>query len=285
MMEALEAVAADRGIGVDVLLEALANGIEAAYKRRPGASPDAYVVIDENFDIRVIAQEIDEEGEIVREFDDTPDDMGRIAAQTVRQVMTQRIREVERDLKYEEYAGREGDIADALGHDLAHGLRRDAAHVVGRVVVLADDLALFVDLLGDDPDVEGLVDDDVGIGRGAGLALVRGLDAVGQRLEQHVDADAPVGGDGLEGLHHVGVAHDLGCLFLFGSVRPPFGGVGPHAKTVFALVMSRYATRRSASSMISTAASSSASRSMPRSRSAPSGVRIFRLTSLPSDQR
>ncbi|MEM9712822.1 MAG: transcription termination factor NusA [Actinomycetota bacterium] len=114
MMEALEAVAADRGIGVDVLLEALANGIEAAYKRRPGASPDAYVVIDENFEIRVIAQEIDEEGEIVREYDDSPDDMGRIAAQTVRQVMTQRIREVERDLKYEEYAGREGDIVTGI---------------------------------------------------------------------------------------------------------------------------------------------------------------------------
>jgi N utilization substance protein A len=114
MMEALEAVAADRGIGVDVLLEALANGVEAAYKRQPGSSPDAYVVIDENFDIRVIAQEIDEEGEIVREYDDTPDDMGRIAAQTVRQVMTQRIREVERDLKYEEYAGREGDIVTGI---------------------------------------------------------------------------------------------------------------------------------------------------------------------------
>ncbi|MEM9610511.1 MAG: transcription termination factor NusA [Actinomycetota bacterium] len=114
MMEALEAVAADRGIGVDVLLEALANGVEAAYKRQPGSSPDAYVVIDETFDIRVIAQEIDEEGEIVREYDDTPDDMGRIAAQTVRQVMTQRIREVERDLKYEEYAGREGDIVTGI---------------------------------------------------------------------------------------------------------------------------------------------------------------------------
>lgn len=114
MMEALEAVAADRGIGVDVLLEALANGVEAAYKRQPESSPDAYVVIDENFDIRVIAQEIDEEGEIVREYDDTPDDMGRIAAQTVRQVMTQRIREVERDLKYEEYAGREGDIVTGI---------------------------------------------------------------------------------------------------------------------------------------------------------------------------
>ncbi len=114
MMEALQALAGDRGISVDVLLEALANGVEAAYKRRPNASEDAYVVIDETFDIRVIAQEIDEEGEVVREYDDTPEDMGRIAAQTVRQVMSQRIREVERDLKYEEYAGREGDIVTGI---------------------------------------------------------------------------------------------------------------------------------------------------------------------------
>ena len=43
----------------------------------------------------------------------TPKDFGRIAAQTFRQVMTQRIREAERELKYEEYAGREGDIVTA----------------------------------------------------------------------------------------------------------------------------------------------------------------------------
>ncbi|MEZ5238615.1 MAG: transcription termination factor NusA [Microthrixaceae bacterium] len=44
----------------------------------------------------------------------TPDDFGRIAAQTVRQVMSQRIREAERELKYEEYAGREGEIVTGI---------------------------------------------------------------------------------------------------------------------------------------------------------------------------
>src|SRR5262249_46955372 len=48
------------------------------------------------------------------EFDVTPDDFGRIAAQTFRQVMSQRIREAERELKYEEYAGREGDIVTGI---------------------------------------------------------------------------------------------------------------------------------------------------------------------------
>ena len=114
MMEALQALAAERGISTDVLLEAVANGLESAYKRMPEAADDAYVVIDETFDIRVIAQEIDEEGNIVREWDDTPENFGRIAAQTARQVLTQRIREVERDMKYEEYAGREGDIVTGI---------------------------------------------------------------------------------------------------------------------------------------------------------------------------
>ena len=43
-----------------------------------------------------------------------PDDFGRIAAQTAKQVILQRIREAERDLKYEEYAGREGDIVTGI---------------------------------------------------------------------------------------------------------------------------------------------------------------------------
>ena len=114
MMEALQALAAEKGMSTEVLLEAVANGLESAYKRMPDAAADAYVVIDETFKIRVIAQEIDEEGTIVKEWDDTPENFGRIAAQTARQVLTQRIREVERDMKYDEYAGREGDIVTGI---------------------------------------------------------------------------------------------------------------------------------------------------------------------------
>ena len=114
MMEALQALAAEKGMSTEVLLEAVANGLESAYKRTPDAADDAYVVIDETFNIRVIAQEIDEEGNVVQEWDDTPENFGRIAAQTARQVLTQRIREVERDMKYDEYAGREGDIVTGI---------------------------------------------------------------------------------------------------------------------------------------------------------------------------
>jgi len=116
MMEALQALAADRGITVDTLFSALAEALEAAYKKQPGAKEFAWVNIDtETGEIRVFAQELDEDGEPVgEEMDVTPEDFGRIAAQTTRQVMTQRIREAERELKYEEYAGREGDIVTGI---------------------------------------------------------------------------------------------------------------------------------------------------------------------------
>ena len=116
MMEALQALAIDKGISVDDLLAALADALESAYKRTPGAYEYSWVTLDpDTFDIRVYAQELDEDGEPEGdELDVTPDDFGRIAAQTAKQVMMQRIREVERDMKYEEYAGREGDIVTGM---------------------------------------------------------------------------------------------------------------------------------------------------------------------------
>src|SRR5205823_6259408 len=113
--EALQLIAREKGIGVETLLDALANALVSAYKRMPGAAEEAVVTVDpQSGEIRVYGQELDEEGNVVREWDDTPDDFGRIAAQTAKQVILQRIREVERDQKYEEYAGREGDIVTGI---------------------------------------------------------------------------------------------------------------------------------------------------------------------------
>ena len=114
-LDALGQIARDKGISVETLLDALANALVAAYKRRPDAAEEAVVTIDpESGEIRVYGQELDDEGNVINEWDDTPDDFGRIAAQTAKQVILQRIREVERDMKYEEYAGREGDIVTGI---------------------------------------------------------------------------------------------------------------------------------------------------------------------------
>lgn len=115
MMEALTAVAEDKGISEEILLEALANALVTAYKRMPNAAEEAVVEIySDTGEIHVIAQEIDEDGNVVREWDDTPDDFGRIAAQAAKQVIRQRINEAERDMKYEEFAGREGAIVTGI---------------------------------------------------------------------------------------------------------------------------------------------------------------------------
>ena len=116
MMEALENIEREKGISIEIMLEALANALVTAYKRMPDAAEEALVEIDV------------ETGEIQRDRAGArrrrqrrhasgttrPNDFGRIAAQTAKQVILQRIREAEREMKYEEYAGREGDIVTGI---------------------------------------------------------------------------------------------------------------------------------------------------------------------------
>jgi transcription termination/antitermination protein NusA len=117
MTEAIRMLAGDRGISVDSLLQVLVEALATAYKKRPGAAEEVIVGINpENRDITFTAYDVDDDGNWINERDDTPNksDLGRIAAQTFRQVMSQRIREVERDRKFEEYANREGDIVSGI---------------------------------------------------------------------------------------------------------------------------------------------------------------------------
>jgi N utilization substance protein A len=118
ILDALQALATDKGITVDTLFAAMADALESAYKRLPDAYEYAWVTIDpDSVEFRVMAQELDEEGEPVGpEFEVTPPQevWGRVAAQTMKQVMSQRIRDAEREMKYEEYAGREGDIVTGI---------------------------------------------------------------------------------------------------------------------------------------------------------------------------
>src|SRR5262245_7899303 len=119
MAEAVRLLAAEKGISTETLLQVLADALVSAYKRRPDAADEAEVQIDaDTMDIKIIAYDIDEDGNWVNPRDDTPSDLGRIAAQTFRQVMNQRIREAERDRKFEEYANREGDIVTGIVQQL-----------------------------------------------------------------------------------------------------------------------------------------------------------------------
>ena len=113
MSEALRMLAADRGITLDALLQVLVEALATAYKKRPGAADEVIVGVNpDNMDITFTAYDVNDDGEWINERDDTPkkDELGRIAAVTFRKVMSQRIREVERERKFEEYANREGDI-------------------------------------------------------------------------------------------------------------------------------------------------------------------------------
>jgi len=115
VLEALEMLERERGIPVDTILDALANALVSAYKRSPGAAEEARVTIDaDSGEIIVYAQELDEDGNVTNEWEDTPDDFGRIAAQTAKQVIAQRLREAKRDQVFDLYEGREGDLVTGL---------------------------------------------------------------------------------------------------------------------------------------------------------------------------
>ncbi|NNF88101.1 MAG: transcription termination/antitermination protein NusA, partial [Acidimicrobiia bacterium] len=121
MMEALENLERERGIPVETILDALANALVSAYKRSPGAAEEARVTIDpDTGEMLVYAQELDEDGNVVREWEDTPDDFGRIAAQTAKQVIQQRLRDAKREQVFDRYQGRQGDLVTGIVQQVDH---------------------------------------------------------------------------------------------------------------------------------------------------------------------
>jgi N utilization substance protein A len=139
IIEALRQIEKEKGVGFDALLSALEDALHSAYKKTPNAVEHAKVEIDpEEGDIRVYQltfpdhidvealKVLNEEGEEIgldlssideSEIDKTevtPEDFGRIAAQTAKQVILQRIREAERDLMYDEYVDRVGELVTGI---------------------------------------------------------------------------------------------------------------------------------------------------------------------------
>ncbi|MDX6226186.1 MAG: transcription termination/antitermination protein NusA [Frankiales bacterium] len=107
---ALRSLEREKDIAFDVVVEAIEAALLTAYHHTEGARPDARVELDRaTGSVVVLAREVLEDG-TSREWDDTPQGFGRIAATTAKQVILQRLRDAEQELTYGEYAGREGDI-------------------------------------------------------------------------------------------------------------------------------------------------------------------------------
>jgi len=120
-MDELQALEREKGVSADAILDALANALVSAYKRTPGAAEEARVTIDpDTGEITVYGQDLDEDGNVTREWVDTPDDFGRIAAQTAKQVIVQRLRDAKRAQVFDTYEGREGDLVTGIVQQSDH---------------------------------------------------------------------------------------------------------------------------------------------------------------------
>ncbi|MDR3050096.1 MAG: transcription termination factor NusA [Oscillospiraceae bacterium] len=141
VIEAINALAREKSISVEVLFNAIEEALKSAYKKNlkkaPSSTQNVRVTLDrEDGTVQVFArklivaqvaddsQEISldaaraiqpsyEEGDIV-EIEVTPRDFGRVAAQTAKQVIVQRIREAERGIIYDEYIEKENEILTAI---------------------------------------------------------------------------------------------------------------------------------------------------------------------------
>ncbi|MEV6690708.1 transcription termination factor NusA [Micromonospora sp. NPDC051196] len=114
-LAALRALEREREIPFDTILAAIETALLTAYRHTEGAQSHARVEIDrKNGAALVYAQEMDPEGAVVREWDDTPHDFGRIAAMTAKQVILQRLREATDEVHFGEYVGRDGDLVTGV---------------------------------------------------------------------------------------------------------------------------------------------------------------------------
>ena len=123
LIAALRQLEREKQIEPATILEALEQALVSAYKRNYGEKEIRVEVNPETGQIRVFEQEVEEvdgERRVLQETEVTPSNFGRIAAQTAKQVILQRIREAERDKLYEEYADREGDIVTGIVEQSDH---------------------------------------------------------------------------------------------------------------------------------------------------------------------
>ena len=137
LLNALDDIVKEKGISKEILLEAIESALLSAYKKDYGSKENVRISMQKEtgqvqiFARKEVVEEVRNEaleisleearainatyepGDIV-EIEITPDDFGRIAAQTAKQVVLQRIREAERDVIYEEFKEKEDELITGL---------------------------------------------------------------------------------------------------------------------------------------------------------------------------
>jgi N utilization substance protein A len=133
LVQALRELEREKGITFDTILRGLEEALASAYKsamhigtddqEEEGPRENVRVSLDpESGDMRAFHQTLDEEGAVTSETEVelTADFTGRIAAQTAKQVILQKLRDAEREITYEEFAGREGDVVTGIVQQDSH---------------------------------------------------------------------------------------------------------------------------------------------------------------------
>ncbi|TCC66156.1 transcription termination/antitermination protein NusA [Kribbella pittospori] len=114
-MAVLRSLEREKDISLDVVVEAIEQALLVAYHRTEGAQQHARAELDRKTGhVTVFARELAEDGSLAREYDDTPADFGRIAATTAKQIILQRLRDAEDEVRYGEFSGKEGDIVSGV---------------------------------------------------------------------------------------------------------------------------------------------------------------------------
>ena len=114
-VSALKALVREKELSYDLIVETLEQAMLLAYYKTEGSAQRARVDLDRKTGhVIVWAREDDVDGVPGREYDDTPDGFGRVAATTARQVIMQRLREAEDEVTFGEFAGTEGDLVSGI---------------------------------------------------------------------------------------------------------------------------------------------------------------------------
>lgn len=114
-MSALRMLETEREIPLERLIPTIEQALVMAYQKSPGAVRQARAELDrKSGHVTIWATEVDEDGQAIGEFDDTPNDFGRVAASTARQVILQRLRDAEDDQILGEFKDKEGELLSGV---------------------------------------------------------------------------------------------------------------------------------------------------------------------------